>query len=139
MTVTAVWPIDSPDAPNGGDGVTLTDPSEVSGLLSRLAEPGAGVATVWHEHREPADEETGMLDHDVCVAVRDGYGYLSYIDVEHDLAVPRGEPESPALVGEDVEFPAGSGVELGVLAEALSEFLRTGRRPESVDWSTVEE
>ncbi|MGJ7907281.1 Imm1 family immunity protein [Actinopolyspora sp. H202] len=139
MTITAVWPIDSPEDANSGDGVTLTEPDEIDGLLTRLAEPNAGVATVWHESRELADDDEGMPDHDVCVAVRDGYGYLSYIDVEHDLAVPEGEPAAPALHGGDVEFPEGSGVPLDTLAEALREFLRTAQRPESVSWRTVAE
>ncbi|ASU79625.1 hypothetical protein CDG81_16645 [Actinopolyspora erythraea] len=139
MTITAVWPIESPEESNSGDGVTLTEPDEVDGLLSRLAEPNAGVATVWHESRELADEDEGMPDHDVCVAVRDGYGYMSYIDVEHDLAVPEGDPAAPGLRGGDVEFPEGSGVPVATLAEALREFLRTGQRPESVPWRTVAE
>ncbi|SFE58902.1 Immunity protein Imm1 [Actinopolyspora alba] len=139
MPITAVWPIESPEDANSGDGVTLTEPDEVDGLLARLAEPNAGVATVWHESRELADEDEGMPDHDVCVAVRDGYGYLSYIDVEHDLAVPEGDPAAPALRGGDVEFPEGSGVSLDTLAEALREFLRTARRPETVTWRALEE
>ncbi|SDK89563.1 Immunity protein Imm1 [Actinopolyspora mzabensis] len=139
MTITAVWPIESPEDANSGDGVTLTDPEEVDGLLARLAEPNAGVATVWHEARELADEDEGMPDHDVCVAVRDGYGYLSYIDTAHDLAVPEGDPAAPGLHGGDIEFPEGSGTSLDTLAEALREFLRTARRPESVSWRTVED
>ncbi|WP_019853392.1 Imm1 family immunity protein [Actinopolyspora mortivallis] len=139
MTITAVWPIDSPDDPNDGDGLTLTEPEEVDGLVSRLAEPAAGAATVWHERREPVEEGSEMLDHDVCVLVREGYGYLSYIDVEHDLAVPVGEPESPAVSESDVAFPAGSGLRPEALAEALREFLTTGRRPSSLEWVVVEE
>ncbi|GAB3285440.1 Imm1 family immunity protein [Parasphingorhabdus pacifica] len=138
MTITAVWPISSTTDANAGDGVTITEPAGIDDLIDRLAEQNAGAATIWHESRELADAEAGMLDHDVAAAVAGGYGYLSHIDVEHDFAVLAGDPESPELITDDVEFPAGSGVRLPVLATALREFLETGRRPSSVEWRHVE-
>ncbi len=138
MTITAVWPISSPGDVNAGDGLTVTDPVELDGLVGRLSEPNAGAASIWHEGREPADPDTGMLDHDVLAAVDGGFGYLSYIDTEHDLAVLDGSVDSPALPVEDLEFPAGSGVPMGAFTAALREFLATGRRPECVVWRPVD-
>lgn len=138
MTITAVWPISSPGDVNAGDGLTVTESTELDGLVTRLAEPNAGAATIWHEGREPADPETGMLDHDVLAAIDGGYGYLSYIDTEHDLAVLDGDADSPSLSVEDLDFPAGSGVSVEVFTAALREFLDTGSRPESVTWREVD-
>ncbi|MFR9731550.1 Imm1 family immunity protein [Saccharopolyspora sp. MS10] len=138
MTITAVWSIASTADANAGDGLTLTEPGEVDELVRRLAEPGAGPATIWHEGRELADSATQMLDHDVIAAVSGGYGYLSHFDADHDFAVLAGDPESPALSSEDVEFPAGSGVAPEVLAAALRDFLDTGRRPRAVEWRSVD-
>lgn len=138
MTITAVWPIASKTDANAGDGLTITEPGEVDELIRRLSEPNAGPASIWHEHRELADESTGMLDHDVIAAVDGGYGYLSHFDVDHDFAVLEGDPESPGLTSEDIEFPAGSGVAVGVLAAALKDFLETASRPKVVDWRIVD-
>ncbi|MCA1190401.1 MULTISPECIES: Imm1 family immunity protein [Saccharopolyspora] len=138
MTITAVWSIASTADANAGDGLSVTEPGEVDDLVRRLAEPNAGPATIWHEGREPADSATGMLDHDVIAAVSGGYGYLSHIDTDHDYAVLDGDPESPALISEDAEFPAGSGVDPAVLAAALRDFLETGRRPKAVEWRTLD-
>lgn len=138
MTITAVWSISSTADANAGDGLTITEPSEIDDLIARLAEPNAGAATIWHEGRELADSSTGMLDHDVAAAVANGFGYLSYIDADHDFAVLDGDPGSPALNTEDAEFPAGSGVALPMLAAALRDFLETGQRPDRVDWRLVE-
>ena len=138
MTITAVWPISSPVDTHAGDGLTVSEPSGVDELVDRLSDRRAGVATIWHEGREPADLGTGMLDHDVVTAIVDGFGYLAYIDPEHDYAVLDGDPDSPALHGDDVHFPAGSGVAVEMLAEALREFLATGHRPVSVPWRTVD-
>lgn len=139
MTITAVWPITSPSDPNAGDGLSITEPSEVEDLIARLSENGAGAATIWHEGRELADTATGMLDHDVVVAITQGYGYMSYIDTEHDYAVVDGDPDSPALQSEDADFPVGSGVEPGLLATALREFLTTGQRPTALSWQLVDQ
>ncbi|MEU6129990.1 Imm1 family immunity protein [Saccharopolyspora sp. NPDC047091] len=138
MTITAVWSIASTADANAGDGLSVTEPGEVDDLVRRLSEPNAGPATIWHEGREPADSATGMLDHDVIAAVSGGYGYLSHIDTDHDYAVLDGDPESPALISEDAEFPAGSGVDPAVLAAALRDFLATGRRPKAVEWRTLD-
>ncbi|MDR7302993.1 Imm1 family immunity protein [Haloactinomyces albus] len=138
MTITAVWPISSSEDPNAGDGRTVTEPEEIDDLIRRLSEPNAGPATIWHEGREPAEADTEMLDHDVLAVVHNGYGYLAYIDAGNDFAVLDGDADSPGCEGEDIDFPEGSGVSTGVLAEALREFLRTGQRPTSVHWQPME-
>ncbi|CAM00537.1 immunity protein Imm1 of predicted polymorphic toxin system [Saccharopolyspora erythraea NRRL 2338] len=138
MTITAVWTIDSAEDANAGDGLTIDEPDQVDELIRRLAEPAAGPATIWHEGRKLADTGSGMLDHDVVAAVRGGYGYLGYIDADHDYAVLAGDPASPEVHAEDADFPAGSGVAPEQLAAALREFLATGLRPENVTWREVE-
>ncbi len=138
MTITAVWAISSPANTHAGDGLTVSEPSGVDELVDRLAEPNAGLAALWHEQREAADPDTGMLDHDVVTAVSAGFGYLAYIDTDHDYAVLDGDPDSPPLHVDDVHFPAGSGVGVDVLTEALREFLSTARRPIAVEWREVD-
>lgn len=139
MTITAVWTSTESSGNQAGDGLSVTATEEVDGLVARLSEPGVGLASVWHEGREPADAVEGMLDHDVLAVVTGGYGYLSYIDPEHDYAVLDGDPASPAVSADaDAEFPAGSGVSPQVLARALREFFKTGQRPESVGWQEID-
>ena len=138
MTITAVWTITSTRDANAGDGLTIDEPDQIDELVKRLSEPAAGPATIWHEGRKLADTASGMLDHDVVAAVEGGYGYLGYIDADHDYAVLDGDPASPEVHAEDTDFPAGSGVAPERLAEALREFLATGLRPAGVAWREVD-
>ncbi|MFD7658089.1 Imm1 family immunity protein [Actinosynnema sp. NPDC059797] len=146
MSFTAVWPISDPDNPDAADSLGVGAPEDVDALLARLAEPGAGPATLEHLERDLITDTEGLLgapgatripDHDVVTAVHDGYGYLTYADPEHDYAVLSGEPGSPAHRTEDVDYPAGSGVPVEVLAAALKDFLATGGRPTAVEWREV--
>ncbi|MEU5695394.1 Imm1 family immunity protein [Actinosynnema sp. NPDC020468] len=144
MSFTAVWPIGDQDDTDAADEMTVDAPEAVDALLTRLSEPGAGPAVIEHQDRPLLEDTEGLLgepgvtkipDHDVVVALRDGFGYLTHADPEHDQAVLAGDPASPDYRSEYVDFPAGSGVAPDVLAAALKEFLVTGRRPEG-DWST---
>ncbi len=147
MSFTAVWPISDPDNPDAADSLGVGAPEDVDALLARLAEPGAGPATVEHLDRDLITDTEGLLgapgharfpDHDVAVAVHGGYGYLTYADPEHDYATLKGEPDSPALHTEHVDYPAGSGVPVELLATALKDFLATARRPGCVAWQEVD-
>ncbi|MFT7836670.1 Imm1 family immunity protein [Saccharothrix sp. BKS2] len=145
MSFTAVWPISDPNDPDADVADTLTAgaPEDVDALLSRLAEPGAGPAVLEHHDRDLVTDTEGLLgapggaelpDHDVVAAVHDGHGYLAYADPEHDQSTPEGDPGSPGHRSEYVDFPAGSGVPVEVLAAALKDFLATGQRPTTLRW-----
>ncbi|QFZ23224.1 Imm1 family immunity protein [Saccharothrix syringae] len=146
MSFTAVWPISDPRDSDAADSLTAGGPEDVEALVNRLAEPGAGAAVLEHLDRETMTDTEGLLgapgatrmpDHDVVVAVRDGYGYLVYTDVEHDTATLEGAPESPGYHSEYVEYPDGSGVPVEVLTAALKDFLATAQRPTCVEWREI--
>lgn len=143
MSFTAVWPISVPGDPDAADELTVSAPEDVDTLLSRLAEPGAGPAVIEHLDRDLITDTEGLLgapgtmkipDHDVAAAVHGGFGYLTYADPEHDYAVLRGEAGSPEFRSEYVDYPAGTGVPVEVLATALKDFLDTATRPSGVEW-----
>lgn len=147
MSFTAVWPISDPRDSDAADQLTVTEPEDVDTLLARLAEPGAGPAVVEHLDRDLITDTEGLLgapgrtkipDHDVAAAVHAGYGYLTYADPDHDYAPLQGEPDSPAHHTEYVDYPAGSGVPVELLATALKDFLATARRPECVAWQDAD-
>ncbi|MEU4444094.1 Imm1 family immunity protein [Actinosynnema sp. NPDC050801] len=146
MSFTAVWPIIAENDADSADEMTVDAPEDVDTLLSRLAEPGAGPAVIEHQARELITDTEGLLgapgtteipDHDVAATVHQGYGYLTYADPEHDYSTLQGDPESPEYRSEYVDYPAGAGVPVEVLATALKEFLTTAERPESVTWQAA--
>ena len=143
MSFTAVWPISDPDDSDAADELTVSTPEDVDALLARLAEPDAGPAVIEHLDRDLITDTEGLLgapgatkipDHDVVAAVRGGFGYLTYADPEHDSSTLEGEAASPELRSEHVDYPAGAGVAVEVLATALKDFLATARRPSCVRW-----
>lgn len=146
MSFTAVWPITDEHDADAADEMTVGTPEDVDTLLSRLADPGAGPAVIEHQERELIVDTEGLLgapgatripDHDVAAAVHGGYGYLTYADPEHDSSTLRGEPSSPGYRSEYVDYPAGAGVAVEVLATALKDFLTSARRPDSVSWQNA--
>ncbi|WP_123745497.1 Imm1 family immunity protein [Saccharothrix texasensis] len=146
MSFTAVWPIMKEQDADAADEMTVDTPEDVDTLLTRLAEPGAGPAVVEHQDRELITDTEGLLgapgttkipDHDVAVTLHQGYGYLTYADPEHDYSTLQGDPASPEYRSEYVDYPAGAGVPVEVLATALKEFLATAKRPTGVDWQAA--
>ncbi|MCE6999352.1 hypothetical protein LZG04_31760 [Saccharothrix sp. S26] len=146
MSFTAVWPINDDNDADAADEMTVTAPEDVDTLLSRLAEPGAGPAVIEHQERELIVDTEGLLgapgttkipDHDVAAAIHQGFGYLTYADPEHDYSTLEGDPASPEYRSEYVDYPAGAGVPVEVLATALKEFLSTAQRPGSVTWQAA--
>lgn len=121
--------------PSGGEMV-VRDPADVDRLIAALGAPGATAAMAHHSGRPKAyDEDLGEVpDHDMTIGVRQGFGYLSFADLDHDLAYPDGVPDSPGFAADYAEYPAGSGVTLQDLRAALVEFLETAQRPTRVDW-----
>ena len=143
MSFTAVWPIENEQDADAADEMTVDAPEDVDALLRRLGEPGAGPAVIEHSERELIVDTEGLLgapgttkipDHDVAAAIHQGFGYLTYADPEHDYSTLEGDPGSPEYRSEYVDFPAGAGVSVEVLAGALKEFLGTGKRPLVVGW-----
>ncbi|WP_367135304.1 Imm1 family immunity protein [Saccharothrix sp. HUAS TT1] len=146
MSFTAVWPITDEHDAAAADGMTVATPEDVDTLLARLAEPGAGPAVIEHQDRGSITDTEGLLgapgsaqlpDHDVTAAVHQGYGYLTHADPDHDYSTLAGDPASPEHRSEHVDYPAGAGVPVEVLAAALKDFLATARRPGSVTWQAA--
>ncbi|GAA3843410.1 hypothetical protein GCM10022243_07390 [Saccharothrix violaceirubra] len=146
MSFTAVWPITDPHDTEAADELTVTAPEDVDTLLTRLAEPGAGPAVIEHQDRELLDDTEGLLgepgatklpDHDMAVAVGDGFGYLTYADPDNDYSTLHGDAASPEYRSEYVDYPAGSGVPIETLGSALKDFLTTAQRPENVRWTAL--
>jgi hypothetical protein len=143
MSFTAVWPISDEHDADAADELTVDSPEDVDTLLRRLAEPGAGPAVIEHQARELIVDTEGLLgapgatkipDHDVAAAVGRGFGYLTHADPEHDYSTLVGDPSSPEYRSEYVDYPAGAGVPVEVLAAALKDFLATAERPTGVTW-----
>ncbi|MEU4741494.1 Imm1 family immunity protein [Actinosynnema sp. NPDC023658] len=143
MSFTAVWPIIDENDADAADEMTVGTPEDVDTLLRRLAEPGAGPAVIEHQARELIVDTEGLLgapgttripDHDVAAAVHQGFGYLTHADPDHDYSTLRGDPASPEYRSEYVDYPAGAGVPVEVLAAALKDFLATAERPAHVTW-----
>lgn len=146
MSFTAVWPIENEHDADAADEMTVGAPEDVDTLLTRLAGPGAGPAVIEHQDRELITDTEGLLgapgttkipDHDVAAAVYQGFGYLTYADPDHDYSTLQGDPASPEYRSEYVDYPAGAGVPVEVLAAALKEFLATAQRPTSVRWQAA--
>ncbi len=146
MSFTAVWPITDEHDADAAEEMTVAAPEDVDTLLTRLAEPGAGPAVVEHQDRALITDTEGLLgapgateipDHDVAAAIHQGYGYLTYADPDHDYSTLAGDPASPEYRSEYVDYPAGAGVPVEVLAVALKEFLATAKRPTGVTWQAA--
>lgn len=133
MTFRAIWDIYPADLGGRASGANILvhTPEDVDQLIRRLGEPLAGTAKVWGPDTRQ-DGWTGQLIH---VAVNDGFGYLSYTSDTCGLVFATGDPDSPDHDSEDEEFPAGSGISLSTLGDALKEFLATGTQPKSPRWA----
>jgi hypothetical protein len=59
-------------------------------------------------------------------------GVERVISTEADVDALLAELAAP--LAEEAQFPAGSGLPVAKVAEALREFLRTSRKPDSVKW-----
>jgi hypothetical protein len=134
MSFTASWPIYD-DSPDGGRRMTVTTPDEADTLVRMLAEDTAGAATIEHHNREQSVfMGEPSPDHVLSAGVWQGFGYLQYVDTDHELAHPLGDPNSPIYHSDSSEFDAGTGVPIETLAKALKEFLATAQRPTCVEW-----
>lgn len=128
MTFSAGWSVYDPANPGAGKRATVATPDDVDTLVTELADERAGAAVL-----EPAGGEHDAPRHILTAGVSNGYGYLSYIGDGYLVSI--GAPESPAFHGDDAEYTAGSGIPIETLAAALKEYLRTGHRPTTVEWT----
>jgi hypothetical protein len=116
--------------------MVVHDPADTDRLSAGLSKHGATAAMAHHsDHPQAYNEDLGEVpDHDMTIGVWQGFGYLSFADLDHDLAYPDGVPDSPGFAADYAEYPTGSGVTLQDLRAALVEFLETAQRPTRVDW-----
>ena len=110
MTLVAAVPTFRDGVP-GGEAVTVTTDEDVTRLVELLARPWADTGSI-----QTAD---AVLD----VHVHDRWGYLLYSG-EAGYLVTDGDPDSPA----------GSGLPVERITDALREFVRTQRLPGAVPW-----
>lgn len=147
MSFEAAWGTDDPRYHDTGRRMTVDTADDVDLLITELTDPGSGAAHLVHHERPMTIDDEGMagppgaeiIDHDVLVGVGHDYGYLSYFSPEFDYAVAElvGDPNSPKLIADPMEFDSGTGVPIETLAKALKEFLKTAQRPTCVEWQSA--
>ncbi|OLT45216.1 hypothetical protein BJF85_02190 [Saccharomonospora sp. CUA-673] len=108
------------DGVAGGESLTLATDDDVARLVKLLSRDDADTANIQG------------TDVTLSAHVAHGYGYLLYAGPD-GYVVSDGDPTSPAVESES-GFPAQSGIALDRFAEALRQFVRTGRLPESISW-----
>lgn len=119
MTLVAAVPTFREGMP-GGETVTVTTDEDVTRLVELLAQPWADTGSI--------QTDEAVLD----VHVHDRWGYLLYSG-EAGYLITDGDPESPAAPSE-TGFPAGSGLPIERITEALREFVHTRQLPAAVPW-----
>jgi hypothetical protein len=123
MTLVAAVPTFRDGVP-GGETVNVITDEDVTYLVQLLAQPWADTGSI--------QTDDVVLD----VHVHEQWGYLLYAG-EDGYLVTNGDPESPA-VSSETGFPAGSGLPVDRVTEALREFVRTKRLPGAVPWRDAE-
>ncbi|GAA3843446.1 hypothetical protein GCM10022243_07430 [Saccharothrix violaceirubra] len=139
MRFTAGWTVHLPDSHrDGGEVRTIATAADVDALVVELGKDASEVAWIHHADRPlipaPFTGEPGP-DHILNAGIAYGYGYLGYLDPDHDFHHPVGDPASPVYHSDSEEFDAGSGIPVETLTSALKEFLATAQRPTCVDWT----
>jgi hypothetical protein len=123
-----------PDGSRWSESMELTTADHVDVLLERLGTPPADDAYL-EDLRDGDDVESPV----VKVAVRGDWVYLRWLDDDVDGA-PAGDARSPvAHGGYEPEYLAGTGVPRVVAADALKQWLATGRRPDIVTWIDLDD
>ncbi|MGI5505305.1 Imm1 family immunity protein [Lentzea sp. CA-135723] len=104
---------------------------DVDTLIRLLSRPECNDGSLDHFGRDLTPE--GDQDHNVVLAVRDGWGYMYYVDNAF-MGWPKGSPGAPYVNEKYTDFPPGVGVPLDVFRQLLIEFMISGERPTGVDW-----
>jgi Immunity protein Imm1 len=138
-TLTAYWAAPTAEDIGGGGERIVSHATDVDELLDAISRFPAEAAIIYHQAR-PMIQLPGLNgefpDHEAEVGVRSGWGYLrmSAQDDGDSRWITDGDPTSPAYVQGESAFPAGTGLPVTRVAEALKEFLATARRPTTVNW-----
>ncbi|GAA4033733.1 hypothetical protein GCM10022247_68470 [Allokutzneria multivorans] len=113
--------------------ITANSPDEAARVIDILAHPKIGSAVITHHGRPPWGEGP---DHQVVIVVDGEHGAMYYSDRDNPPAHTRGHT-AEEWEDENVTFPAEAWVPRALLAEALAEFVASGRRPTQLTWHTV--
>ncbi|MFC5054314.1 Imm1 family immunity protein [Saccharothrix xinjiangensis] len=140
LTVTASWTLHG--HPQDRE---LATPEDVARLITADIPPSVDVMLLHHgrpmaliEVKNP-HSSTGLSarlhpDHEVVTAVHERFGFLLFSTEGHTARLD-GDPASAAWTTPGGHrFPAGSGVAVPTLIEAITEFLDTQERPTCVTW-----
>jgi hypothetical protein len=115
----------------------LSTRSEVEAFVHRLGEPDTGEGLLLHTTRPwrtSSLDGRSVPDHQVIVAVCDGFGYMEFSDDDHFCQCV-GAPESPGWTTTTSNyFYPGTGVPLATLVDLIDEFRATAARPTIVQW-----
>lgn len=141
----AYWRLDQVhDTPDVAGQMTVTSAEEVQHLVDVLSRPDADDAYATHLGRPtvaaPLLGDDLVPDHVLHLAVRGGWGYLTYAGNavgywDGFTGHPQGDPRSPGTHGHyNTDYPAGSGLPLPQFTDAIVQFLVTGELPTCVHW-----
>lgn len=134
MTLAASWEMAPPGGSRWSESMEVAATADVDVLLNRLGTPPADDAYL--DDLRHADREESPV---VKVAVRHEWVYLRWLDDDFDC-VPVGDERSPvAHGGHEPEYFAGTGLPVAQAADALKQWLATGRRPDVVNWVDVDD
>ncbi|WP_447004275.1 Imm1 family immunity protein [Saccharothrix isguenensis] len=140
MSFTAGWGVYDEHDLSAGVLITVETPEQVDAMVDQLAMDTAEAAKIVHDARPLSPSAwTGEVgpDHQLWAGVWKGYGYLMYVDPDHELCQPVGDPDSPVFHSDSDEFEAGTGIPVETFTRALKEFLATAERPTCVEWRDV--
>ncbi|QUQ67093.1 Imm1 family immunity protein [Kutzneria sp. CA-103260] len=112
---------------DGGFDLHVTSPSDVTTLVTRLADPLTGTAHIEFEQGEGV----------VQAHVEGAYGYLFHVD-ERGAAYSLGDPDSPAVDTDEQSFPAGGGITINALSGVLTDLLTSSSRPTTIEWHPLD-
>ncbi|GAB3544183.1 hypothetical protein J2S53_004393 [Actinopolyspora lacussalsi] len=123
------------------------EPAEIDQLITRVLDTPAhrvSLFYVWdrpcRSWRDPAGEAFPEQSLRVATSSELGFGALSYHRYQHELLDsynPEFTESTPPLLFDpegDLWFPASASLPLDQAREAITEYCRTGTRPESVRW-----
>ncbi|MDQ3576769.1 MAG: Imm1 family immunity protein [Actinomycetota bacterium] len=105
--------------------------AEVASFVTILASVDTGDAKIYRT----TDESSQSLPQELLLAgIRDGRrGAMYFVDDTGEFYTKGSGPAESAVYGED-DFPPECEVPVTSIAQAISEFLTTGKRPTCVKW-----
>lgn len=144
MTITARWADLEPGTTTTRENreMVLTTSRDVCTLIDQLGKVHTSEAHLAHANRPKRFNEwlgTDELDHQVVIDIWRDFGYMEFIDSDHNVQLI-GDPTSPERhTSSSGYFYPGSGVGRDLMATVVSEFLSTGQLPNSVAWRENDE